>query len=123
VISAGAAKGAVFNVAKSLVSTASGGIAKVRVRTDASFSASRFPCSGSVLCGGLTAGVFTPSFIDDSGLQVSMLSFGNPAFAWVAVWGRFSSILPSAGVSVGYLKCETATSYKPVSDFDYSNIG
>jgi hypothetical protein len=123
VLSAGAAKGAVINVAKSLVSTPSGGITKVRVRYDATFSAKRFPCSGIVICGGLTAGVFTPSFIDDSGLSVSLLEFGIPAFAWVAIWGRFSSVLPSGGISAGYLKCGAATTYKQVSDLDYSNIG
>jgi hypothetical protein len=121
--SVGAAKGAAFNVAKSLVKTPSGGITKVRVRVDASFSANRFPCRGTVICGGLTAGVFAPSFIDDAGLSVSLLELGNPTFAWVAIWGRFTSILPSAGVSLGVILCEPATTYKTVSDLDFSNIG
>jgi hypothetical protein len=124
VLSVGAAKGAVFNVAKSLVSTASGGLAKVRVRGGFPFSVNRFPCKGIVICGGLTAGVFTPSFIDDSGLQVSFLGFGiNPLmFAWVPVWGRFSSILPSGGVSLGIILCEQAQSFIN-ADLPSSNIG
>lgn len=125
VLSVGAAKGAVFNVAKSLVSTPSGGLAKVRVRGGSSFSVNSFPCKGIVLVGGLTAGVFSPSFIDDSGAQVSFLGFGiNPfMFAWVPVWGRFSSILPSAGVSLGIIACEEARSYKIATDLPSSNIG
>ena len=125
VLSVGASKGAVFNIAKSLVSTPSGGLAKVRVRSGLSFDVRRFPCNGFVISGGLTAGVFTPSFIDDSGANVSFLGLGvSPfMFAWVPVWGRFSSILPSGGVSVGYLKCQPASSYKSVSDLPLSNIG
>jgi hypothetical protein len=125
VLSVGASKGAVFNVAKSLVSTPSGGLAKVRIRSGYSFNKNAFPCGGVVICGGLTAGIFAPSFIDDSGADIAFLGFGiSPLlFAWVPVWGRFSSILPSAGVSIGYLNCEEATSYKNVSDVPNSNIG
>jgi hypothetical protein len=124
VLSVGAAKGAVFNVAKSLVSTPSGGLANVRVRADFSFDINRFPCKGIVICGGLTAGIFAPSFIDDSGADIAFLGFGiNPLmFAWVPVWGRFSSILPSAGVSLGVIACEQARSYKIVSDVPNSNV-
>ena len=110
-LTAGLAKGAVLNIAKSLVSTPSGGIAKVRVRDGLTFDATRFPCKGVVITGGLTAGIFTPSFIDDSGAQVSFLGLGFAPFffAWVPVWGRFSSILPSGGISLGLIACETAT--------------
>ncbi len=125
VLSVGAAKGAVFNVAKSLVSTPSGGLAKVRVKAGSLFNVNRFPCKGVVISGGLTAGIFSPSFIDDAGAGVSFLGFGlNPfMFAWVPVWGLFSSILPSAGVSLGILACEEARRYKVVSDVPSSNIG
>lgn len=124
VLSVGTSKGAVFNIAKSLVTTPSGGLAKVRVRTGYTFDIHRFPCTAVVISGGLTAGIFTPSFIDDSGLNVSFLGFGvSPVmFAWVPVWGRFSSILPSAGVSIGYLGCQSATSYKSATDFPDSNV-
>ncbi len=125
VLSVGASKGAVFNVAKSLVSTPSGGLAKVRVRAGASFSARSFPCTGTVISGGLTAGIFTPSFIDDSGINVSYLEFGSPLlpFAWVPVWGKFSSILPSGGVSIGILNCQDACSYQAVPDAMNTNVG
>lgn len=126
VLSVGAAKGAVFNIAKSLVSTPSGGLAKVRVRPGYIFDVNRFPCKGVVISGGLTAGVFSPSFIDDSGVSVSFLGFGvNPLmFAWVPIWGMFSSILPSAGVSLGILAFEEARKYKIVPDVPSpDNIG
>ena len=125
VLSVGPGKGAVLNVAKSLVSTPSGGLAKVRVMYGHSFDVHHFPCHGEVICGGLTAGVFSPSFIDDSGASVSLLRFGRKPgfFAWVPIWGKFSSILPSAGVSIGVLFCESATSYKIVSDVPNPNIG
>jgi len=126
VLSVGASKGALFNVAKSLVSTPSGGLAKVRVRPGFTFDVNGFPCKGVVITGGLTAGIFTPSFIDDSGADISFLGFGiDPLmFAWVPVWGLFSSILPSAGVSLGMLACGNARSYKIVPDVPSpNNIG
>jgi hypothetical protein len=125
VLSVGAAKGAVFNVAKSLVTTPSGGLAKLRQRPGSLFNVHRFPCKGIVIAGGLTAGVFTPSFIDDSGADVAFLGFGlDPLmFAWVPVWGCFSSILPSAGVSVGVISCQQARSYKVAADGLNSNVG
>lgn len=128
VLSVGGAKGAVFNVAKSLVSTPSGGLAKLRVRAGFTFGERLFPCTGVVISGGLTAGIFTPSFIDDSGANVSFLAFDTKTspkipVAWVPVWGRFSSILPSAGVSIGFLKCEGATRYRVVTDELNANVG
>jgi hypothetical protein len=128
VLSVGAAKGPVFNVAKSLVSTPSGGLTKVQLRNAIPFDVKRFPCKGVVISGGLTAGIFAPSFIDDAGAEVSFLAFGlNPLepllFAWLPVWGLFSSILPGAGVSMGFLSCQQANSYRTVSDVPSSNIG
>jgi hypothetical protein len=125
VLSVGASKGSVFNIAKSLVSTPSGGIEKVRVRPNHSFDLHHFPCKGVVISGGITAGIFTPSFIDDSGANVSFLGFGvDPLmFAWVPVWGRFSSILPSGGMSIGMLQCNAVQSYKTVSDALNANVG
>ena len=126
VLSVGAAKGAILNVAKSLVTTPSGGLAKLRLRTGFSFETKLFPCSGVVITGGLTAGIFAPSFIDDAGAEVSFFGFGvSPLlFAWVPVWGLFSSILPSGGVSIGFLSCEQARSYKQVSDLpSMNNVG
>jgi hypothetical protein len=125
VLSVGATKGAVFNIAKSLVTTPSGGLANVRVRHGFTFEKSRFPCNALIISGGVTAGIFTPSFIDDSGADVAFLGFGADPFlfAWVPIWGRFSSILPSGGVSLGILKAEEATTYKPVPDAINSNVG
>jgi hypothetical protein len=101
-------------------------LAKVRVRPGFTFGVNHFPCKGVVITGGLTAGIFSPSFIDDSGAQFSFLGFGiDPLmFAWVSVWGRFSSILPSGGVSLGLLACSNATIYKVVPDVaSPSNVG
>jgi hypothetical protein len=123
ILSVGASKGGAVNVAKSVATSSSGGFTKVQVRSGHLFNKHKFPCNGVVIATGVTAGVFAPSFINDAGIQAAFLGFGGNLFAWVPVWGLFSAALPSAGVSVGLLSCETATSYKTVPDVTNPNVG
>jgi len=98
--SAGASKGAAINLAESLSTDPSGGFSNVKVLRGFGFGPSTFPCFGQMVIAGATAGVFQPSFLSHSGLSVCVASFGLIPFGGIQFWGRFNSILPSAGPSV-----------------------
>jgi hypothetical protein len=102
--SLGTAKGAVVNYAKSWKSTASGGLTHVYSRPFHDFDTDDFPCGGYLLVVGETAGIFAPSFFDNSGMSVVIAIFGFIPFAALAFWGNFDSALPSAGVSAALCK-------------------
>jgi hypothetical protein len=97
--SVGASKGAAINLAESLPTDPSGGFSNVKVLRGFGFGAWSFPCFGQMIVGGATAGVFQPSFLSHSGLSLCVASFGLIPFGGIQFWGRFNSILPSAGPS------------------------
>lgn len=101
-MSVGLSKGAAVNIAESLVTDPSGGFCNVRALNPSSFGKRSFPCKGWVVFLGATAGVFQLSAMSQSGLVLGIFLFGAAPFAGVPVWGRFNSILPSAGPSAGF---------------------
>jgi hypothetical protein len=110
-LSVGASKGAIFNVAESITETPSGGISSVITPPWGSFGVNTFPCSGYLVIGGLTSGVFKPSFIDDAGAELCVAIFGGVPQAGVVFWGHFSAVLPNAGAGIAL-----ATFYDPVME-------
>jgi hypothetical protein len=101
-LSAGTSKGALINIAESLVTDPSSGFSNVKASSIRSFGKTSFPCVGWIVSVGATAGVFQPSFMSQSGLSLAVFLFGFLPFAGIPVWGRFNSILPSAGPSAGF---------------------
>jgi hypothetical protein len=100
--SLGTSKGAVFNYAKSIASTPSSGIGNVFTLPWGDFSPDTFPCFGWLLAIGATAGLFAPSFFDNSGKGLCLWIFGGiPPGAVLLTKGNFDSELPSAGISAG----------------------
>jgi hypothetical protein len=100
--SLGTSKGAVINYAKSVTSTPSGGIGNVYTLPWGDFSANTFPCFGWLVAIGATAGIFAPSFFDNSGKGICLWIFGGiPPGAVLLSWGNFDSVLPSAGIAAG----------------------
>lgn len=100
--SVGVSKGAVLNIAESLKSDPSEGFGKVQVRSGSDFGPASFPCSGWMVFAGGTAGIFQPSFMSHSGLTLCYAIFGGIPFGGVPFWGRFNSIMPSAGASAAF---------------------
>ena len=100
-ISVGVAKGPPLNYARSYPKDESGGITNVRCRESRDFGPESFPCFGSVLNLGATPGPFGPSFADH-GISLAIYFFEAIPFAGIVTWGKFSSILPSAGPSIGF---------------------
>ena len=96
----GTAKGATLNFARSIKSTPSDGITHVYQRPYHSFGPGDFPCGGQLLIVGETAGIFAPSFFQNSGMSLVVAVFGLMPFAILPTWGLFDSLLPSAGISV-----------------------
>lgn len=122
----GVSKGGVVNVAKSLVSTPSGGWNVQELGVGGRrFNNYAFPSGGLLVTIGASAGIFAPSFFDDAGLCVCLWIFGAvPPFAAVFSWGRFSSGLPTAGLAAGVVSFSEAVTWQDVSDLpDYSNVG
>jgi len=95
----GVSKGAVVNFTQSLTTDDSDGISHVYTRNGA-LQTDMFPCQGWIVAGGATAGIFQPSFMSHSGLTIAVMVFGFIPAGYVWFWGRFNSILPSAGPSV-----------------------
>lgn len=102
-LAAGVSKGFVFNIAESLTTDPSGGFTNVKT-TSGSFGPSSFPCVGYLWLGAATAGIFQPSFLSHSGLDLCVAVFGGVPFGGIPFWGRFNSIMPSAGPSVAFCK-------------------
>ncbi len=99
-VGVGSSKGFFLNLSESAQSDPSGGFFNVRVLQGFGFGPARFPCVGRMVLGAATAGIFQPSFVSHSGLSLCFASFGLIPFGGVAFWGRFNSIMPSAGPSV-----------------------
>ncbi|MBS1792977.1 MAG: hypothetical protein JSS81_03940 [Acidobacteria bacterium] len=97
---AGLSKGTMINLAESLTTDPSGGFSNVKVLRGFGFGSYHFPCFGRIHVIGATAGIFQPSFVSHSGLSLCVALFGVVPFGGLAFWGRFNSILPSAGPSV-----------------------
>lgn len=97
---AGTSKGFSINYSESLKTDPSGGFSNVKVLRGFGFGPSTFPCAGRMVITTATAGIFQPSFISHSGLSVCVASFGFIPFGGITFWGRFNSIMPSAGPSV-----------------------
>lgn len=109
--SLGTSKGAVINYAQSVASTPSGGIGNVYTLPFGDFSADTFPCFGWLVCIGATAGIFAPSFFDNSGKCVCLWIFGGiPPGAVLLTWGNFDSALPSGGIAAGFVDYRYAVS-------------
>ena len=105
-IAAGVAKGAIVNYAKSVTEDTSGGFSHVRAWLGYDFGPTDFPCCGWMVVAGGTAGIFQPSFMDQSGGDVAVVLFGGAPFAGIPIYGRFNSLLPSAGLSVYFCSFE-----------------
>ncbi len=100
----GTSKGAVVNYAKSVAATKSGGIGNVYDLPWGTFGYDEFPCFGWLVCIGATAGVFAPSFFDNSGKRVCLWIFGGfPPDCVLLNWGNFDSVLPSGGIAAGFV--------------------
>jgi hypothetical protein len=109
-LSAGLAKGVVFNIAESLTTDPSGGITNVQMSGGQTFGIQTFPCMGVAWMIGATAGIFQPSFMSHSGISALTVQFGLGLLprGKVALWGRFNSILPSVGPSLGLFSFTSA---------------
>jgi hypothetical protein len=100
----GTSKGAVVNYAKSVAATKSGGFGNVYDTPWGEFGYDEFPCFGWLVCIGATAGVFAPSFFDNSGKCVCLWVFGGmPPDSALLTWGNFDSALPSGGIAAGFI--------------------
>lgn len=97
---AGPAKGAVWNYAKALKTDPSDGFSHVRIIRGGEFGPDSFPCTGWMLMGAATAGIFQPSFLAQSGAETVLAFFGTFPFAVIPYWGRFNSLMPSAGTAM-----------------------
>ena len=109
-ISVGVSKGAAFNIEASLESDPSGGITNVAVSSGGTFGTQVFPCMGVAWMIGASAGIFQPSFMAQSGISAITVQFGMGLLprAKVAIWGRFNSILPTLGPSLGLFSFSAA---------------
>lgn len=96
-VGGGTSKGAVINIAESVITDPSGAFTNVKTVPWLSFGPDIFPCKGWMVLFGATAGVFQPSFISHSGLDVGVAIFGFLGGRAVPFWGRFNSLLPSVG--------------------------
>ena len=106
-LSVGVAKGATLNYSEALKSDPSGATSNVI----GEFGPGYFPCWGNMLVFGATAGIFQPSFMSHSGASFAMAEFGVfSSFARIGMWGRFNSLLPSAGPSLAFCHFEIVQS-------------
>jgi hypothetical protein len=77
------------------------------------FGTDSFPCDGYFLLAGGTAGIFTPSFLGNSGLDVCLTIFNDTVLdstpkAAVLFEGAFDAILPSVGLGAAYVTFSAA---------------